>query len=202
MHRNERRSEDSRDLEDVLDTLKEEADGQEDGRLTLGEVIDAFRHRPAGTLLLVPAVVMVSPLGAIPSVPTVTAALVALIAAQMLFARSTPWVPGFLRHRGLAPERVISAVDKSRPVARFLDRFIRPRLQPLTGEIGRRVIAIVCVLLSVLTPPLELVPFAVYLPGTAILLLSLALVGRDGLLAAVGLALAAAGLATAAWTLL
>ena len=56
-------------------------------------------------------------------------------------------------------------------------------------------------LLSLLTPPLELVPFAVFLPGTAILLLSLALVGQDGLLAAIGLTIAAAGLVVAVWGL-
>ena len=190
------------DLEDVLDALRDEADRQDDDDLTVGEVLDAFEHRPAGTLLLVPAVVMVSPLGAIPSVPTITAALVLLVAVQMLFASTTPWVPGLLRRRGVSTGKVTQAVEKSKPFARFLDRFIRPRWEALTGPVGRRVIAVVCVVLSLLTPPLELVPFAVYLPGAAILLLSLALVGRDGLLAAAGLAVAAAGLATAAWSLL
>ena len=192
----------TRDLEDVLDALRAEAARQDDGRLTVGEILDAFHHRPAGTLLLVPAVVMISPLGAIPGVPTGTAVLVGLMAVQMLFAGTTPWAPGWLRGRGFPAERVCAAVEKGKPFARFVDRFIRPRWRPLTGPVGRRVIALVCVVLSVLTPPLELVPFAVYLPGSAILLLSLALVGRDGLLAAAGLALAAAGLGAAAWSLL
>ncbi len=192
----------TRDLEDVLDALRGEADRQDDGTLSVGEVLDAFEHRPAGTLLLVPALVMVSPLGAIPLVPTATALVVFFVAVQLLFARTTPWLPGVLRRRGVSPERVRKAIDKSRPVARFVDRFIRPRLTALVGPLGRRVIALVCVLLSLLTPPLELVPFAVFLPGTAILLLSLALVGQDGLLAAIGLTLAAAGLVAAVWGLI
>ena len=191
----------TRDLEDVLDALRGEADRQDDGTLSVGEVLDAFEHRPAGTLLLVPAVVMVSPLGAIPFVPTATAAVVFLVAVQLLSAKTTPWLPGFLRRRSVSPERAEKAIDKSRPVARFLDRFIRPRFTPLVGPLGRRVIAVVCVLLSLLTPPLELVPLAVFLPGTAILLLSLALVGQDGLLAAIGLTVAAAGVVAAAWGL-
>ena len=70
-----------------------------------------------------------------------------------------------------------------RPVARAIDRAIRPRLTFLTQRPTSYVIAVVCVMIALTVPPLELVPFVDIPLWAALVAFSLALVAHDGLLA-------------------
>ncbi len=63
---------------DILDQLDQLA--SEEDRVTLGDAIEAFGNRSYGPFLLVPALIEVSPIGGIPGLPTVLAAIIALFA--------------------------------------------------------------------------------------------------------------------------
>ena len=85
------------------------------------------------------------------------------------------------------------AVKKLKPAARVVDRVIRPRLTFLTEGPSSYVIAIVCLLIALTVPPLELVPFIDVPLWAALAAFGLALVAHDGLLAITAFVLTAIG---------
>lgn len=177
----------------ILDRLEEKA-GEED-RVTIAHMRDAMGSRGYGPFLLVPALIEMSPIGGIPGVPTVLAAIIILFAVQMLMGRDEFWLPGFVERRGVSSDRLRKAVGKLRGVARFLDRWFHGRIPALTGGAWIRVAATACILLALTVPPLELLPFASTAPMAAIALFGLALLVRDGLLMIVALILSGVAVA-------
>lgn len=178
---------------DILDQLDQLA--SEEDRVTLGDAIEAFGNRSYGPFLLVPALIEVSPIGGIPGLPTVLAAIIALFAVQMLFGREHLWLPGFLRRRGAEADKVKKAARKLRGVARWADRWFHGRLPILTSGPFVRVAAALCILLAATVPPLELLPFASTAPMAAIAAFGLALLVRDGVLMIVATVLAGVAVA-------
>lgn len=61
----------------------------------------------------------------------------------------------------------------------------------LTGDVGTRVVAVLCMGLALTMPPLELMPFAAALPALAIMTFGLGISVGDGLLVAIGTVLTA-----------
>ncbi|MBM9595919.1 exopolysaccharide biosynthesis protein [Roseitranquillus sediminis] len=174
-------------VESILDELKGTA--KEGDRISVGESVEALGHRGYGPLLFVPALIEISPIGGIPGVPTILALIILLFAVQIAWGRDHMWLPGFLERRSVSTDRMKGAVDKSRPVGRWLDRWFHGRLPRLTGKPARRIAACVVILLCLSVPPLELIPFASTAPMAAIAAFGLAITLRDGLLMMLGFAL-------------
>lgn len=180
-------------LEGVLDALGSEVEGED--KLSVDDVLGAFGTRAFGPLLVAPSVVALSPLGAVPGVPTAIGCLIVLVAGQHAIGLDSPWVPKALRERSVSTDDWDDARDTLTPWAKRIDRLIKPRLTVLTKGVADRVLAVVACVAAMLMVPLELVPFAVMIPGTAVLLLGLAILTRDGVAAGLG----ACVTATAAW---
>jgi hypothetical protein len=162
--------------------------------VSLGDLVGLFGRRGFGPLLFVPAMVVVSPLGGIPGVPTVFAVVIALIAVQVLIGRSEIWMPAVLQSRNLDAAAVDRAVLKARPVAERMDRWFGHRLTGLVSQPAKLAAATVVLGLSVIVPPLELIPFVAALPMLAIALIGLAFTARDGVLMLTGFCTAGAAL--------
>lgn len=182
----------SRQIVEITDELKELAEG--DDETTLGEVVDAFGNRGQGPLLILPSMLVLTPLGGIPLLPTIMAVVVVLFAGQMLIGKEGVSLPRFLRERGVSGDKVASVCQKIRPLAKWLDGWFHGRLRKLVTPVFVRVAAAFCILLAVLVPPLEVVPFASAAPMAAILLFGLAITVQDGLLMAVAFVVAVAAL--------
>jgi len=171
-------------------------------RAAVGETIsirtiqDIAGQRIAGPLLFFPAMVVVSPLSLIPTLPTITAVTVIVVAAQLVIGRQAIWLPKRIERAGLSPERVEKALKFLRPAAAWLDRYSRPRLTFLVNGLGIRLAALVCILVALTMPPLELVPGASTSAGTVIATFGLSLTTEDGalLLAALSAVLGLTGL--------
>ncbi|MER0237159.1 exopolysaccharide biosynthesis protein [Fulvimarina sp. MAC8] len=185
------------DVVGILDKLKELAES--DHQVSVGEVTDAFGRRGYGPLLAVPALVGASPVGGIPTVPTILAVVIVIVAVQMVFGARSFWMPGFLSDRAVSSKKLGSAVERVRPWGKRLDRLFKDRLQVLTTMVFERIAAVCCVVLALIVPPLEFVPFAAAIPFIAILLFGIALAVHDGVVMLVAFA-SAAGAAYAAYT--
>lgn len=185
------------DVVGILDKLKELAES--DHEVSVGEVTKAFGRRGYGPLLAVPALVGASPVGGIPAVPTILAVVIVIVAVQMVFGARSFWMPGVLSDRAVSSEKLGNAVDRMRPWGERLDKLFRNRLEFLTTMIFERIGALCCVLLALLVPPLEFVPFAAAIPFIAILLFGIALAVHDGIVMLVAFA-AAAGAGYAAYS--
>ncbi len=184
-------------IEGVMDSLLERTEGQE--TVAVQNLLDAFSGRLFGPLLLVPGLLQVSPVGAIPLFPIVNAALLILIAGQRALGMTHPWLPSKLRDRGFGRARMEVAFEKLRPWAARVDRLIRPRLAFLVEPPMERAIAVLALAIALALPVIGLVPFAVAVPGAAITLLGLAVTARDGALALVGYLLTVGTFGLAWW---
>lgn len=172
-------------LETMLDRLGNGTDGHE--RISIGRMTEVVGRRSFGPLLLVAGLIALSPLSGIPGMPTMVAILVILIAAQLLCGRERFWLPNFLLRRSVSRERFQKALRFMRPPARFVDRFLRPRLTGLTHTIGSYGVAFFCILIALTMPPLEILPFAASTAGAALSAFGLSLIAHDGLLAIIAL---------------
>jgi hypothetical protein len=73
-----------------------------------------------------------------------------------------------------------------------VDRLLRPRLTLFVTGPAVHVIAIACMAVALAMPVMELVPFSANGGGAALTAFGVSLVGRDGLLALIALAVTAA----------
>ena len=189
-----RTADDTQDLRDVveeIDTLCEEADD-----LDVQTLLDHYDGRAYGLWILIPGLFALSPVGAVPAVPSIVALTIIFITLQALLGRDKPWLPNWIRRLPLSESAIHKLSRFARPFASGIDRVLRPRLLVLVSGPAQWIVAVGIMALATLMIPLELVPMAGFLPCGAIVLLALALFARDGLLVLLAAVLAAATLST------
>lgn len=182
---------------EILDTLGEASAAES---VSVGEINERVGHRGTGALLAVPAALELTPIGAVPGVPTAIALVIALVAVQVALGREDMWLPGWIARRSVSGTTLRGAVHTLRRAAAWSDRHLGRHLHVLVDGPAPRVAAIAILALCATVPPLELVPFASSLPMAAIILFGLALLTRDGRVMAVAWA-AFAGAAFGLWAL-
>ena len=188
-------------LESVLRTLERTAEDN-GAKVSVDEIVETFGARSFGPLLLLCGLLGMTPVSAIPTAPTVLAVIVILIAGQMVFGREAIWIPRFIGKLSVKAERLAKAVKISRKPAHVVDRVVCPRLLALTTPLADRLVALSCVLVAITVPPLELVPFAAFVPALAIFTFGVGLVARDGLVVLIARLLSAGALGLIGWRLL
>ena len=197
---NESQSSQANSAKAVVDKLGEL--NAEDGEVSVDKVVETFGARGYGPMLLVPALLGASPLGGIPSVPSLLALVIALIAGQIVIGRTHFWLPGFLGRRSVSEEKLQNARDALSKPAKLMDKLFHGRLEWATRDPMPRIAAAIVMVLCVTIVPLELVPLAALLPFSAIAAFGLALTVRDGALMLLAIAISIVSLYTAANTLL
>jgi hypothetical protein len=174
------------DLEDVIDhviacSVRNGPALNGHGRVSVADLMDTIGERSFGPLLLVPSLIAVSPVGAIPGLPAITSVVIVLIAAQILLGHEHFWIPGWLARRSIDAHKMERGLGAFRPVARFIDHLLLPRMPWLTRGPFLYAIALLCLLIGLVTPVLELVPLGGIPPNAAVVAFSLAITARDGL---------------------
>ena len=168
----------------IIDRLTELGDKQD--KVSIGDIVESFGSRSYGPMLLVPALIGISPVGGIPGVPSFLAVTLLLIAVQMVFGKDHLWLPGILKDRSVDGEKLANASEDMEGVAKWMDKIFHGRLEVFTGRTAGRIAAGVIALMCLAVPPLELLPFAVVLPMGVIAAFGIALTVRDGLLMLIG----------------
>ncbi len=156
----------------------------------LRDLVEAFGTASFVSTMMVPALLVVSPLSGIPLFSSICGLTIAFISAQMLFRRTHLFLPKFITQRRIDGDRLRPGLKKMRGFADFLDRHTRKgRLRQLVGNGGRILPQSLCVIAGLLMPLLELVPFSASILGLAVLSFSIALLTRDGAFVLVGLSI-------------
>lgn len=187
MHGNQHRP-----IQDILDRLRGVTDAP---TVTFVAILRAMDQGGQPVLLLLPALILVSPLSGIPGLSSLGGLTIALVAFQILLGRDAIWLPGFILRRELATARLTWAISKLDRAAALIDRKTATRAQWVFGFPGRQLLLLICLLCGMIMPFFELVPFSATSLAIVISFLATALLVRDGLIAGVGLGgLAAAGL--------
>ena len=174
-------------LESMLEKAANETDGE---RVSVGDLLDLYEDRTFGPVFtFLGLLVVLPPLGAIPGLPVVIGMLLVLFAFQMMVGSSHLWVPDFVESLSISKPKVRAARQKSSGVLARFDSLLTERLAWAVSKPARVIAAGIVMVLGLTLIPLELVPFAVALPGLAITLIGLAIMARDGLLMLAALAL-------------
>ncbi len=164
-----------------------------DGHISVGDVITLLGPRSLIPLLLLPCLAMVSPLSAVPGVPSVLSTIVGLVSLQLLIGQKRLWLPRMLLRRSLHADRVSNMVERLRPVLRRVDPFLHKRLIRFTDRPGNLPALCIFCLVSFFMPAIEFVPFLTSTLASAMAVFAVAMFARDGALMLVGYALVAIG---------
>lgn len=170
------------DLEGLLDFLEDAGKESDSDAVSVEKMLESVGTRSFGAMLLVPGLLTFSPLSGIVGLPTLCGVLVLLIAGQLLARRKHFWLPRWLLKRSVPRQKFLKALRFLRPGARWIDKLVDPRLTALTHGAATWCVAIICILIALSMPVLELVPFANSLSGAALAAIGLGLIARDGLL--------------------
>lgn len=156
-----------------------------DDTLTLKQLIE--KGGQEGLLLIcalscLPFLIPVS----IPGVSTVFGAAIILIALALLFNRM-PRLPQRILRKELDAKKLVPVLKKGSQLVARIEKWLKPRISPLTSPAAQRVNSMGIIFGGILLmAPLGLIPFSNTMPATAILLLSLGMMQRDGLCVLLG----------------
>jgi len=178
-----------RRISSILEALPQVVAGD---RISFGDLVDAFDGRAYGPLIVLFAAPNILPV-ALPGISAILGVPLILLTAQLMIGRRRPWLPGFVRRRSLARRDFERFVGKVVPRLRRIETWIRPRYLILSGPVARRLIgAGGLVLAIIICLP---VPLGNAVPGLALVLMAVGLLGRDGLAVLAGGLVGLAGLA-------
>lgn len=184
-------------LDELLEQIREA--GGDAPSVSLDDILEEIGPRSFGPVLLVAGLIVLMPLiGDIPGMPTATGAFVALTVGQILFGRRDIWLPKWMRTRTVRRTRLNKGVRRLRGPAKAVDRLLRPRLVALTRSPWSHVLAGVCLMVALVMPVMEVVPFSANIAGFILAASGLSLIARDGLMALLALVVTVLGLGLAA----
>jgi hypothetical protein len=156
-----------------------------DGRgLTIAQILDVMAERGHFMLLLLITLPFMLP------VPTLglsaPAGIVTCVLGFCVAVGAKPWLPMFLLKKEVSYATLEKMVCRALKIARWLERVVRPRLQFMVWPGARNVAGVALLSASiVLSLPIPL-PFANAIPATAIVLLAIGYLERDGVFVIAG----------------
>ena len=187
------------DLQRILSCLSKLASKKK--RTSIEDVVKALGHRSYGPFLLIPALMVISPLGALPAFSTIMSVIVIFFSCQIIVGRDHFWLPRVLSKRSVQSRYIQNAVTRLKPVAIKLDCWSHKRWPFLAKGVFIRMAAVCCIFLAAAVPPLEIFPFASALPMVIVSIFGLAILVQDGslMLLGYGLIVTAIGILIKEW---
>lgn len=184
-------------LRDLLEALRPD-DGAD--QVSLRQILGHIGDRSFSATILLTGLILVSPLSAIPGLPTAGMVIIVTITAQYLLGRDHLWLPALLLDRSLHRDRMDRAIDFLHGPLGWIDRRTRRRLPFLTHRPLKWMVVLTIMATALPWPILEPLPMVTSIGATAVSLLAIGLVTRDGLFVVLGYTFIAA-LGTAIWQL-
>lgn len=168
-------------IADFMDSLPDKVEGDS---LSVRELLQLLRRR---SLLLTLAVLtapnmlpFINALG----ITHVTGILMFFFTAQMIMGRESPWLPGRLLCYELQKKDLEKVCRRGAPYVSWMEKFIKPRFP---AAVSAHLLPLYGLLLFTLTFILMLpLPFVNVLPAVLMMLILLALIQMDGVLALIG----------------
>jgi hypothetical protein len=158
-----------------------------------GEFWDVMEKRGFGPMLAFPSFLACTPIGAVPGVPSLAGATILLIALQILLGRRHPWLPQKIMSIECEADKLRSVVEKAKPYATRIDRFLVPRCFFMRHTLFRSLIALCCIGCGLIMVPLELIPFMGFIPALAVFIMAIGMAADDGAVALIGVSISAFG---------
>ncbi|WGW03965.1 exopolysaccharide biosynthesis protein [Tropicibacter oceani] len=164
-------------LTQLLDAVQPQGD---EDHVSVGDMLERVGGRSFPAVIMVPAVLLVSPLSGIPGTPTLGALIVLICAFQGLLGRDHLWLPGLLTRRSVSSGKLQKAVNWLRRPAAFMDRHSKGRFHLLTAGPMRLLAFAISIVIALSWPVLELLPFFTSFSAGATAMIMFGLMTRDG----------------------
>lgn len=176
-------------ISDRLSQLAQNAQGE---YVSLDWILGQLHERAFGLFLLILALPCCIPF--LYGIPQIVSLPLMFVSAQILLGRQTPWLPERLANRTVSVEGLENLSRRAAPWLRRIEAFSRPRQAQLTRAPLDRIVGLALVLFSacILVP----LPGTNTVPGFAVVVVSMGLLQRDGILVIVGLILGTAWIAS------
>jgi len=176
----------------ISDRLQALADSAGEDAVALSWIMDQLHERAFGLFLLVLALPCCIPF--LYGIPQIVALPLMFVSGQILIGRDTPWLPERLAARTVSADGLQTLARRAGPWLRRIEAISRPRYAQLTRAPLDRVVGLALVLFSasILVP----LPGTNTVPGFAVVLISMGLLQRDGILVLLGMLLGTAWIGT------
>lgn len=176
-------AEDTRPITHVIETLEGLADN---GPISVSDLMHKFGRTAYAPLLLIPALLLVSPLSGLPFYSSLSGILIFLIAIQGALGRRSIWLPDRLKRLTLSEGRAHRAAKSLARAGAYVDRLTRRRFVFLVSVVMQHVLYLLISVVAICLPFLELVPFTSSLVGGGVSLIAVGILARDGLFVVAG----------------
>lgn len=161
-------------------------------RITVGDLLHALGDRGLGLLMLVLALPCVVPLPFL-GISSLLGTPIAILAGHLIIGRHEPWLPGFVRRRGLATADLARMLEAAKLRLAKWEARLRPGTLPLPDR-GIEIAAGINLLLNAIMLALP-IPWGNPAPASAIALIAIALVEADQRLFRIAMAWGVAAIA-------
>ncbi len=179
------------------------AEAAEAGRLDIACLMEITGRRGLGAMLLLPCLMILSPIGLIPGVPAIMALLMMVVALHMAVGARRLWLPPRLARVKFPQDRMTDGLRRIAPHAARVDGWMTVRLAPIAdSRIATLLAALAILAMSLLILAVGFVPGLPALMAVAVLLCGLGLAAHNSLFLIAGYAFAAAiamGVARVFW---
>jgi len=152
-------------------------------RVALKEVLRGMGDRAFGPALLICAIPEALPLpvagfSAIIGIPLM------LISGQLFLGFKRVWLPRWIAKRSFKRKFLEQAIYKMLHYLKKIERLVRPRWYFMSSSLVNRFLGLLLLILGiVIALP---IPFGNFLPALAVLIISLGIIEKDGLVIAIG----------------
>lgn len=176
----------------ISERLEQLAKAAPSETVSLTWILEQLHERAFGLFLLVLALPCCIPF--LYGLPQIVALPLMFVSAQILIGHEKPWLPARLAARKVSVEGLETLSDRARPWLRRIEAVSRPRLSQLTRAPFDRFVGLALVLFSasILVP----LPATNTVPGFAVVVVSVGLLQRDGLMVILGILLGTAWIAS------
>lgn len=178
----------SKSIKEILESLLKE----EKKSVSIYELINLLNKNSIYILLIIFAIPNLLP---IPGLSTIIGIPMIIFAIQILYGSSKPILPNFIINKQINFENFRNAIGKILPVLSKVESFSKKRVGLFTNIIGEK-IACIFILLFALTITLPII-FGNTLPSIGIILISIGLINKDGVMVIFGIITGVIGIALA-----
>lgn len=167
-----------------LDLLEQALTSRAGDTITLEELRVALGERSFGFVLILACIPSLIP---VPGVGSVAGFLPMILGAMLVAGYQQPWLPSFVLNRPIPQRYLFGFLEKAKPLWAQVEKLIHPRWEWVFSPIGERVMGIIVIIhcIFILFPG----PLTNLLPAAALVVLGLAMVTKDGILALLAYAL-------------
>jgi hypothetical protein len=178
-----------RPISDVLIELKDQLPAE---KVCTFDLLEALHERGFGFLLFIFALPAALPLPGL-GINVIIALPLLFLTVQQAMGRHTIWIPEKIKYKSISSAKFGAMLDKSLPLVKKVEFFVRPRLGFITQGIFSVLIGIfgLIMTLSICIP----LPLTNTVPAMGIALMAIGVIMRDGLAVIAGAVLGLAWVA-------